>query len=99
MVKTVNKNVKSAYVLINTAVRETTEIPYISDKEITELYALFGEYNLLVKIESNNLKGNESILLNRLKSLDGIIDARTLLVDDRKEEEYNNSKNFKKLSV
>jgi len=46
--------------------------------EIIELHALFGEYDLIAKIEAENFEDIGDIVLNKIRTVDGIIDTKTL---------------------
>ena len=68
------------FVLINAApsyehlvYNTLTRIP-----SITEVHPLFGEYDIIVKIEIDTLKEMEEIIINKIKSIKGVIDTKTL---------------------
>ena len=46
--------------------------------EIVELHPLFGEYDLIAKIEVENFEKLGSIVVNKIKSIDGVVDTKTL---------------------
>ena len=46
--------------------------------EINEIYAIFGEYDFLVKIKVENLELIGEILVNKIRIIDGITDTITL---------------------
>ena len=46
--------------------------------EIIELHPLFGEYDLIGKIEAENFENIEDIVLNKIRTIDGVIDTKTL---------------------
>ena len=46
--------------------------------EIIELYPLFGEYDLIAKIQAENFENIGNIVLNKIKTINGIIDTKTL---------------------
>ena len=47
-------------------------------KEITELNPLFGEYDLIAKIEAEDFDKLGKIIVEKIRSIDGIIDTKTL---------------------
>ena len=47
-------------------------------QQIVELHPLFGEYDLIAKIESENLEEMSEIIINKIRSIDGVIDTKTL---------------------
>ena len=46
--------------------------------EIIDLHPLFGEYDLIAKIEAENFESIGEIVLNKIRTIDGIIDTKTL---------------------
>lgn len=68
------------FVLINTAPMHEHEV-YMSlcgNKRIKEVNPLFGEYDLIVKIDTDNFQSIGDIVINDIRSLDGVIDTKTL---------------------
>jgi len=47
--------------------------------EITEVHPLFGEYDILVKIECGDIDAIGEIVIKRIRSLKGIVDSKTLI--------------------
>ena len=68
------------FVLINTAPTNEHEVYNKLSKvpQITELHPLFGEYDLIAKIESDDFEGLGNIVLNTIRSVKGVIDTKTL---------------------
>lgn len=46
--------------------------------EIVELNALFGEYDLMVKIEAENVDELAKIVIDKIRTIQGVSDTRTL---------------------
>jgi len=46
--------------------------------QIIELHPLFGEYDLIAKIEANDFEDLEDIVINKIKSIYGVADTKTL---------------------
>ena len=46
--------------------------------EVIELHPLFGEYDLLAKIEADDFDSLGEIVVNKIRSIEGIIDTKTL---------------------
>ena len=69
-----------AYVVINTAPSKEHEVynKLSKVKEIIELHPLFGEYDLIAKIEAEDLDKLGAIVLNKIRSIKGVIDTKTL---------------------
>ena len=46
--------------------------------EVIELHPLFGEYDLIAKIETKDYESIGQLLINKIKTIDGIVDTKTL---------------------
>ena len=46
--------------------------------EIIELHPLFGEYDLIAKIEADDYENLGVVVVNKIRSIDGVIDTKTL---------------------
>ncbi|UCF11846.1 MAG: Lrp/AsnC ligand binding domain-containing protein [Thermoplasmatales archaeon] len=46
--------------------------------EIIELLPLFGEYDLIAKIEAEDYEKLAEIVVNKIRSIEGVIDTKTL---------------------
>ena len=46
--------------------------------EIVELHPLFGEFDIISKIEVENFEKLGDIVVNKIRSIDGVIDTKTL---------------------
>jgi DNA-binding Lrp family transcriptional regulator len=47
-------------------------------KEIIEVHPLFGEYDLIVKIEAKDFEELGQIVIKCIRTLDGVVDTKTL---------------------
>jgi len=47
--------------------------------EISEVHPLFGEYDILIKIDSPNIDAIGDIVIKKIRSLKGIVDSKTLI--------------------
>jgi DNA-binding Lrp family transcriptional regulator len=47
--------------------------------EITEVHPLFGEYDILVKIECSDIDQIGEVVIRKIRSLNGIVDSKTLI--------------------
>ena len=47
--------------------------------EIAEIHPLFGEYDILVKIECENIDHIGEIVIQKIRALKGIVDSKTLI--------------------
>ncbi len=69
-----------AYVLIDTYPGREEEI---ADKlksigGVSELYALLGEYDFIAKVNADSYREVENIVMKRIRSIQGILDTKTL---------------------
>ena len=46
--------------------------------EVIELHPLFGEYDLIAKIEAEDYESLGQIIIHKIRTIDGIIDTKTL---------------------
>ncbi len=46
--------------------------------EIVELHPLFGEFDIIAKIETDDFESLRNIVVNKIRTIDGIIDIKTL---------------------
>jgi DNA-binding Lrp family transcriptional regulator len=47
--------------------------------EIVEVHPLFGEFDILVKIEARDIDSIGNIVINKIRSVQGIVDTKTLI--------------------
>ena len=47
--------------------------------EITEVHPLFGEYDILVRIECGDIDQIGEVVIKKIRSLNGIVDSKTLI--------------------
>jgi DNA-binding Lrp family transcriptional regulator len=68
------------FVLINTAPAHEHEVynKLCKVPEIVELHSLFGEYDFIAKIESDDFEGSGEIVLNTIRLVTGVIDTKML---------------------
>lgn len=50
--------------------------------EVIEIHSLFGEYDLLAKVESVGYESIGEIVVSKIRTIDGIIDTQTLAAID-----------------
>ncbi len=46
--------------------------------EIIELHSLFGEYDLIAKIEAESYERIGQIIIQKIRTIEGIVDTKTL---------------------
>jgi len=68
------------FVLINVVPAHEHEVYNKLSKipQIIELHPLFGEYDLIAKIQTDNFEELGSIIVNKIRSIIGILDTKTL---------------------
>jgi len=68
------------YVLISTAPAKEHDVynELLKLKEIVELHPLFGEYDLIAKIESDDFNHLGQVVVDQIRTIKGVIDTKTL---------------------
>lgn len=71
-----------AYVLVNTYPGKEEEVEkHIAEIEgVVEMYTLFGEYDMIVKLESDSYPDIESLVIRKIRTIGGLLDSKTLTV-------------------
>lgn len=47
--------------------------------EITEIHPLFGEYDILVKINCQDIDAIGQVVIKKIRSLKGVVDTKTMI--------------------
>src|SRR5207247_11087405 len=68
------------FVLISTAPAKEHEVynELLKVKEIVELHPLFGEYDLIAKIEAEDFNVLGQVVVDKIRSIAGVIDSKSL---------------------
>jgi DNA-binding Lrp family transcriptional regulator len=68
------------FILISTAPAKEHEVynELKKIKEIVELHPLFGEYDLIVKLEAKNFNLLGQIVVDKIRTIPGVVDTKTL---------------------
>ncbi len=68
------------FVLISTAPAKEQDVyaELLKVKEIVELHPLFGEYDLIAKIETKDFNQLGKVVVEYVRCVDGVIDTKTL---------------------
>ncbi|MCL5787770.1 MAG: Lrp/AsnC ligand binding domain-containing protein [Candidatus Thermoplasmatota archaeon] len=45
---------------------------------VIEIYTLFGEYDIIIKVETKDYKELEQLIVKKIRNMPGIIDTKTL---------------------
>ena len=70
------------FILINTTHALEYEVynKLLKVPEIIELHPLFGEYDLIAKIEAEDFEKLGEIVSDKIRSIKGVIDTKTLTI-------------------
>ena len=68
------------FVLISAAPSKEHEVynALLKVPEIVELHPLFGEYDLIAKIEGSDFDTLGHIIVNKIRTIEGVMDTKTL---------------------
>ena len=68
------------FVLINVTPGTEKKIfdTMIKWEEIQELYPLFGDYDLIAKVQTSDYEGLSEIVVNKIRALKGVTETKTL---------------------
>jgi DNA-binding Lrp family transcriptional regulator len=68
------------FVLISTAPQKEHDVynTLLKVSEIVELHPLFGEYDLIAKLEAADFDTLGHVIVNKIRSIDGVVDTKTL---------------------
>jgi DNA-binding Lrp family transcriptional regulator len=74
------KQMARGFILINVAPAQEHEVYNKLSKipQIIELHPLFGEYDLIAKIEADDFEELGTIIVNKIRSITGVLDTKTL---------------------
>jgi DNA-binding Lrp family transcriptional regulator len=74
------KQMAIGFVLINVAPAHEHDVYNKLSKipQIIELHPLFGEYDLIAKIEADDFEELGTIIVNKIRSITGVLDTKTL---------------------
>ncbi|MCL4314687.1 MAG: Lrp/AsnC ligand binding domain-containing protein [Candidatus Thermoplasmatota archaeon] len=69
-----------AFVLISTVPGKEHEVynKISKIKYVAEIHPLFGEYDLIVKIDASDFSELGKIVIDDIRTIDGVIDTKTL---------------------
>jgi len=78
------KTMATGFVLVSVSpMREKEVFEMISSiDEVTEIYPLFGEYDILAKIEARDFDEVGSVVIKKIRAIPGVIDTKTLLTSE-----------------
>jgi DNA-binding Lrp family transcriptional regulator len=73
-------SVAIGFVLISTAPAKEHEVytELLRVKGIVELHPLFGEYDLIAKVEADDFNALGQLVVDKIRSVPGVIDTKTL---------------------
>ena len=69
------------FVLISTAPAREHDVHTAISKipEIVEIHPLFGDYDLIAKVEADDLPRLSRIVIDKIRIIPGVIDTKTLM--------------------
>jgi len=70
----------TGFVLIRTAPTKEREVysELLKVKGIVELHPLFGEYDLIAKVEAEDINTIGRVVVDRIRAVKGVIETKTL---------------------
>jgi DNA-binding Lrp family transcriptional regulator len=68
------------FVMISTEPAKEHEVynELLKVKQIVELYPLFGEYDLIAKVEEKDFDKLGQLVVDKIRSVKGVVDTKTL---------------------
>ncbi len=72
----------TGFALLTISPLHEKEVYEVLDKEINEIvevHPLFGEYDILLKIETADIDSIGDVVINKVRSLKGVTDTKTLI--------------------
>jgi len=72
----------TGFALLTISPLHEKEVYEVLDKEISEIvevHPLFGEYDILLKIETADIDSIGDVVINKVRSLKGVTDTKTLI--------------------
>ena len=74
------KEIKVSYILINTKPKHEHDVynSLSNHPLVIEINPLFQEYDMIAKVKIENTKKLGSFVKDKIRSLDGVIDTKTL---------------------
>jgi DNA-binding Lrp family transcriptional regulator len=74
------EEIKVSYILINTKPDKEYYVynRLLNESKIIELKPLYREFDMIAKVEIDNTQQLGRFITNKIKSLDGVIDTKTL---------------------
>jgi DNA-binding Lrp family transcriptional regulator len=70
----------TGFVLVSTAPAKEHDVysELLKVKEIVELHPLFGEYDLIAKVEAEDFNALGQVVVDKIRAVKGVIDTKTL---------------------
>ncbi|MEM2900837.1 MAG: Lrp/AsnC ligand binding domain-containing protein [Thermoplasmata archaeon] len=70
-----------AFVMVKTEASQEKKVHAALQKinEIKELHPLFGEYDLIAKVEAKNYDAMGAIIVEKIRTIPGVLDTKTLV--------------------
>lgn len=70
----------TAFVLVSVAPTKEREVYEALEKvpEIKDIHALYGEYDIICKVEAPNYNAVGEVVVDKIRKIHGVIDTRTM---------------------
>lgn len=83
-----------AYILLTTRGADVSEVArrVIDLEEVSNAHVIYGEYDMIVRVKTNNLDHLRDFTLNKLQKINGVDTTTTLIVADQTNEDDNIAK-------
>lgn len=83
-----------AYILITTRGADVSEIAkqVIDMEEVSHAHVIYGQYDMIIRVKTNNLDQLRDFNLNKLSKIPGVDSTTTLIVADQTKEDDNVAK-------
>lgn len=74
----------TCFILINVEAKKENEVyDYLSKiKEVEGIREVFGQYDIIARMEARNLKLMRSLIIDRIRSIPGVITTTTLITSN-----------------
>jgi len=74
--------VPSAYVLVTVEIGKVQQVHESLKKiqELTEIHSLYGVYDLIAKVEADNMEALKDLIGNKIRQIDGIRATTTMIL-------------------
>ncbi len=74
----------TCFILINVEAKKENEVyDHLSKiKEVEGIREVFGQYDIIARMEARNLKAMRSLIIDKIRSIPGVITTTTLITSE-----------------